>query len=135
MSFPRKRESKTPAYAGVAPRSMKIINITKNIILAENAAVANTLISRIIGLLGRRELKKGEALILLPCYQIHTFFMRFPIDILFVNKKDKVIAAICNLKPWRITPLYFTASFAAELPAGTIKTTSIQIGDILSLNK
>ena len=94
--------------------------------------VANTLLSRMTGLLGRGALKKGEALILRPCSQIHTFFMRFPIDALFVNKKNEVIAAVCNLKPWRITRIYFTASFTVELPAGTIAATSTQIGDQLS---
>lgn len=112
---------------------MKLINQTKNTVLAEEAVVANTFFSRIKGLLGRREFNNGEALILKPCVSIHTFFMRFPIDVLFVGKDSKVIKATSSLKPSRITSIYFNATFAIELPAGIIQSTATCEGDLILL--
>jgi uncharacterized membrane protein (UPF0127 family) len=54
------------------------------------------------------------------CNSIHTAFMKFPIDVLFVDKDLKVVSVYENLKPWRITRLHFRASSVIELPAGTI---------------
>lgn len=110
---------------------MKIINKDKNVILAEDVVMANTLFRRIKGLLGKKELKSGQALILKPCDSVHTFFMRFPIDVLFVDKSNKIIEAIASLKPFRITALYFSARFAIELPAGTILSSLTDKGDTI----
>ena len=111
---------------------MKAINQTRQKVLAENVVIADTTCRRMKGLLGRRSLLPTEALLIKPCNQVHTFFMRFPIDILFVNKENRVIKAVSSLKPFRITPLYFSASFALELPAGSIQSSSTQVEDILS---
>jgi len=111
---------------------MKIINTTKNSVVANEVIIANTPFMRMKGLLGKKELKKGQALILDPCNSIHTFFMRFPIDILFLDKNNKIIKTISCLKPFRLTSIYFNATSAVELPIGTIQSLSIQKGDILS---
>lgn len=113
---------------------MKITNQTKSIILAEQAILAGTPFKRIKGLLGRKGLEKGQALILRPCTSIHTLFMSFALDILFVNKDSKVVKAISSIKPFRITGVYFSSSFAIELPAGTIHATGTTIGDTLLIN-
>ena len=110
---------------------MRIINRTKNTILAEEVIVADTVFKRIKGLLGKKEFKKAQALILKPCNSIHTFFMRFPIDVLFVDKNHKVIKAATNLPPFRLTRIYFNAQFAVELPFDTIKSTATCAGDSL----
>lgn len=110
---------------------MKIINQTKNTILAEDALKADNFFTRIKGLLGRRDLKKGEALILQPCDSIHTFFMKFPIDILFVDKTNRIIKVIPSLRPFRVTPIYFRANLAVELPEGTIQSTFTKEEDII----
>ncbi|MFH1397215.1 MAG: DUF192 domain-containing protein [Candidatus Omnitrophota bacterium] len=112
---------------------MKITNQTKNTVLADNVVVADTFFKRGLGLLGRKEFKPGLALILDPCNSIHTFFMRFSIDILFVDKNKRVIKAISNLKPFRITPVYFSSAIAIELPAGTIQLSSTSQNDTLKL--
>ena len=111
---------------------MQLINKTKNTILAEYAVVADTPFKRIKGLLGKNDFKLGEALILKPCNSIHTFFMRFPIDVLFVDKENRLIKTTSLLPPFCLTPIYFRAHFAIELPAGTIQFTSTQEGDIIS---
>jgi hypothetical protein len=110
---------------------VNINNLTKNTVLAEDVIVANTYIKRMIGLLTCKQFKRGQALILRPCNQIHTLFMRFSIDVLFLNQRNKVIAAIHQLKPWRISPFYLSAHLAIELPAGTLNATHTAPGDIL----
>lgn len=112
---------------------MRIINQSKNTILSENAILANKFFKRIKGLLGKKEFVKGEALVIRPCNSIHTFFMRFPIDVLFVGRDNRVVAAISCLKPFGLSKIYFKASFVVELPAGTISTTFTHKGDLLSL--
>jgi uncharacterized membrane protein (UPF0127 family) len=112
--------------------AIKIINKTKDTILAENAVLADTFFKRIKGLIGRKEFTKGEALILEPCNSIHTFFMRFPIDVLFVDKDNRIIKAIISLKPFRLTPIYFKANLVVELPYGTISSTFTEPFDLLS---
>ena len=110
---------------------MKIINVTRNTVLADNAIVAKTLLSRIIGLLNRKSLNQGEALVITHCSSIHTIFMRFSIDVLFVDKENKVIKAISNLKPFRLTYIYPRSSYVIELPTGTIESTHTQETDEL----
>ncbi len=112
---------------------MRIVNQTKRTVLAESVVIADTPFKRIKGLLGRKDFKEGEALIIKPCNSIHTFFMRFPIDVLFVAQDNRIIKAISYLGPFRLTSIYFNASFAIELPAGTIQSTSTQQGDCLTI--
>lgn len=112
---------------------MKIINETKKIVLAENANLADTPFKRIKGLLGRRSLEDREALIIKPCNSIHTFFMNFPIDALFVDSNNKVIKATTFLNPFRFTPIYFQSAYVIELPAGTILSSNTSTGDFLLL--
>jgi len=112
---------------------MKIINKTKNTVLAEDAVVADTVFRRLKGLLGRKDFIKGEALIIKPCNSIHTFFMCFPIDVLFVDKDNIVIKALSSVKPFRFTNIYFNASLTIELPAGALESSSTQERDILIL--
>jgi len=110
---------------------MRIINQTKNTLLAEQAVVADTFFKRTIGLLGRKELQKGEALVLRPCNSVHTFFMRFPLDLLFLDKNNKILKTISSIQPFRLTPIYFNAHFAIELPTGTIQDTSTAQNDTI----
>ncbi|MCM8797062.1 MAG: DUF192 domain-containing protein [Candidatus Omnitrophica bacterium] len=114
---------------------MKIINVTKNTTLAERVIVADTLLSRMRGLLGRKSLEKGEALILKSCNSIHTFFMRFTIDVIFADRNMCVVKTISYLKPFRASLLYRKAFFAVELPAGTILESATSAGDFLILER
>jgi uncharacterized membrane protein (UPF0127 family) len=79
--------------------------------------------------LGKKEFKKGKGLILKPCNCAHTFFMNFAIDILFIDVENKVIALQSNLKPWKVSPLYWGVKFALELPAGVIAESRTSKGD------
>lgn len=111
---------------------MTLINKTKNTTLAKKVLIANTPFKRIKGLLGKSDFKQEEALIIKPCNSIHTFFMRFAIDVIFVDKQNRIVKTISNLEPWRLTGVYLSANFCIELPAGTIASTSTSKGDFLS---
>ncbi|HLD82479.1 MAG TPA: DUF192 domain-containing protein [Candidatus Omnitrophota bacterium] len=112
---------------------MRILNKTNNIVLAEDILVADNPFKRMSGLLGRREFLKGQALLIKPCNSVHTFFMRFPIDVLFIDKNNQVVKAIPCLKPFRLTYMYLAAGSCLELPCGAIQATSTREGDTLSL--
>lgn len=112
---------------------MKITNLSNNAVLADKARVADTFWSRLIGLLNRNSLEKGEALVLKPANSIHTFFMRFPIDALFLDKNSKVIGITHVIKPFRFSPVYFGAYSVIELPAGTLQLTQTKLGDSVKL--
>lgn len=112
---------------------MKIINKTKNAVLAEEVIFANTALKRLSGLLGKKEFKAGQALIISPCNSIHTFFMQITIDAVFLNKNNQVVRAISYLKPYQLTKVYFNASYVIELPAGTIQATQTTPNDFLEI--
>ncbi len=110
---------------------MRIINKTKDFVLAEEGHFANTMFTRIKGLLGKKALPIGQALILARCNSIHTMFMKFPIDVLFVDKDYRVIKIITSFAPFRISGIYLRASFTIELPAGIVESSSTSVGDII----
>src|SRR5207237_1433735 len=85
------------------------------------------------GLLGRSGLPQGEALLIEPCASIHTLFMRFPIDAVFLSRELLVVRAISALRPWRATRFHRGAAMAVELPEGTLARTGTREGDLLEL--
>ncbi len=111
---------------------MHIQNITRQTLLASNAVLANTFLSRARGLLGRQALAVGEALIIPQCPQIHMFFMKFPIDVVFADKNRNVVGLVKNIKPFSLSSFFFRGHYAIELKAGTIAESGIQVGDRLS---
>jgi uncharacterized membrane protein (UPF0127 family) len=88
--------------------------------------------SRRRGLLGRDALEEDTALIIAPCSGIHTFFMRFSIDVVFVTRAGKVLKTSPALPPWRIR-IAFGAFAVIELPVGTIARSGTNVGDGLGL--
>ncbi len=114
---------------------MKVINLTKNILLADEARMANTFFSRLVGLLNRNSLKKSEALILTPSNSIHSLFMRFTIDVIFLDKTGKVTALLPSFKPFRLSPIYFNSRSTIELPEHTLDLTQTRVGDIIQITQ
>ena len=112
---------------------MKILNYTKNTILAKEARLADTFVSRMIGLLDRPNISKGEALVITQCQSIHMFFMRFAIDVVFANKDNQIVGLVENIQPFRLSPIFFKASYAIELAPGVIVDSKTAIGDRISL--
>lgn len=111
----------------------KISNKTKNEILADSAELANTPLKRIKGLLGRKELKQGQGMIIIPCSSIHTFFMKFAIDIVFLDKEGHAVAIAHSLPPSRLFGAPFKASLVIELPPGTLRRTRTELKDKISI--
>ena len=112
---------------------MLIRNITRSTELARSASEAKSFIDRLKGLIGKKHFKKGEALIFRNCPSVHTFGMRFPIDLLFADKHLKILMSIHDLRPYAFSPLVVRASFTIELPAGTLIESRTQVGDDLAL--
>jgi uncharacterized membrane protein (UPF0127 family) len=94
-------------------------------VIVEELEVARSSWSRFVGLMGRPALPAGAGLWLEPCNSIHMFFMRFAIDVLFLDRQNQVKKVMLNLKPWRISPIVFGARTTVELPAGTLKDRSL----------
>lgn len=89
--------------------------------------------SRFVGLMGRRELPDGEALCIRPCSSIHMFFMRFPIDAVFVDANGAIVRVYGSIKPWRATWIVRGAKACLELPAGTAAKHGLEVGTVLEL--
>ncbi|MFP4473626.1 MAG: DUF192 domain-containing protein [Candidatus Omnitrophota bacterium] len=111
---------------------MKIYNRTRQTVLADRGRLADTPLSRLKGLLGRDHLDSDEGLVITQCRSIHMLFMRFAIDVVFIDGEGKVIGLVKDIKPYRISGYYWRAWAAVELPAGTIQQTSTQKGDLIS---
>ena len=112
---------------------LKIVNLTRDALLADKAELAISLGQRTKGLLGRLNLGKGEGLVIKPCSSIHTFFMRFVIDVVFVDRALRVVKTIEHMQPFRLSNPFLSAHLVIELPAGTIGQTNTKRGDRLTL--
>lgn len=104
-------------------------NATRGAVLGEAVEVADRLWPRMVGLIGREALPEGEGLWIEPCNSVHMFFVRFPIDVLFLAHDGRVVAVEHALRPWRMTRPWFGARVALELPAGTAARTGTVVGD------
>jgi hypothetical protein len=113
--------------------TLRVINKTRGTVLADRAREALGTLERMKGLLGRRELPLGEGLLIRPCNSIHMFFMRFPIDALFLDGEGTVVKLFAALPPWRATWIYPRARAVLELPAGVAAATGTVEGDRLEL--
>ena len=107
-------------------------NTTRNAPVATKVEKADTSASRSKGLLGRESLAADEGLWIVPCPMIHTFFMKFPIDVLFLDADLKVQRVIEDLRPWRLSPWVLSARSVLELKGGVLKG-SVREGDTLEM--
>ena len=113
---------------------MTIFNVSRSTQIADKAVLAQTMFSRMRGLLAKDTFCAGEALILQPADSLHTFFMRFPIDVIFLDGKDKVLKISENLPPFRFCLAPRGAARVIELPPNTIQNSSTQVGDFLRIS-
>jgi uncharacterized membrane protein (UPF0127 family) len=109
-------------------------NVTRNHILVSRGSVAANFWTRLKGLMGSSPLEKGEALLISPSNSVHTHFMRYALDILYINDNYQVVAMDEKMKPWRMGRIHRQARHVLELPAGLIETTQTSIGDQLEIN-
>jgi len=112
---------------------LKITNPARQSVLADNAEVADHGAARNKGLLGRDSLFSGEGLWIVPCEAVHTFGMRFPIDLVYIDRKKVVRKVRSNVRPWRLSGC-LSAHSVIELPAGTVQATQTHPGDVLEFS-
>jgi uncharacterized protein len=112
---------------------MKVRIKHKGEVLSEDILLATNLYTRMIGLMFRSSPpESSKGLMIEPCNSIHTCFMRYALDIVFLDSKNQVIKVIRNIRPWRMTWIYFKASKTLELPAGNLPL-AINEGDYLEV--
>jgi uncharacterized membrane protein (UPF0127 family) len=111
---------------------MQVFNVTKGVVVAARTRRADTFFSRLKGLLGSERLLEEEGLIIFPCNSVHTFGMRYAIDVLFVDKQNRIIKIVEEMGPGRMAGA-FRASFVIELPAGTVAKGVCQAGDFVEV--
>lgn len=109
----------------------KLISKKDQNVICQKVHVAKTIWARTRGLLGTQSLPKRECLWIHKCNSIHTWFMNYPIDVIFVDKELKVIKTYKNLKPWKITFPKFNASSVFEMQAGWLDNNCPQEGEQL----
>lgn len=105
-----------------------------NQVLVPHLKLANTLWLRTRGLIGRPELKPDEGLWILKCNSVHTFFMSVPLDLVFLDRKLKVVKTYQNVKPNRLILPIWRASSVVELREGFLKTSPLTQGEQLHVD-
>ena len=108
---------------------MTAFNISKDTVIASDLKEAVNFSQRFIGLMGKDRLEKNEGLWMARCRAIHTFWMRFPLDVVFLDRELIVIKTVKGLRPFRPVVSCRHAQGVLELPEGTIERARIQIGD------
>lgn len=111
---------------------MRITNRTRGTLLGTRVVRASTFWRRLRGFIGRPEPKQGDGILLTPCNAIHTCWMTFSLDVLFLDERGKVLEVVRSIPPWRFSRRVSDARYALEVPVGTIDTSNTHVGDDLS---
>jgi hypothetical protein len=112
---------------------LQVSNLTRHTVLATCMEVADKGERRRKGLLGRQRLSPGEGMWILPCEAIHTFGMRFPIDLVYLDRKNRIKKLRSHVLPWRVSAC-FSAHSVLELASGTILSTKTCRGDRIEIS-
>jgi hypothetical protein len=117
----------------------KVTKIKDQFLVSDQCVVAKSFLLRAKGLIGKRKIAKGEALLISPCNSIHMWFMSIPIDVAFLKRKKNGVYEVTsihqNLVPWRLLPVGDSkAQDTLEFPSGTLERSSIHVGDLLCLS-
>jgi len=112
-------------------RTVQILNLTRGSSLGREIGVADNPWTRFMGLMGKGSLPEGRGLHIVPCSSVHMFFMRIPLDVVYLDAGMRVVKTVPNLKPWRISFGAKGAKSVLELPAGTIQRSRTEPGDQL----
>ena len=107
------------------------MNLSKGTCLGTNIEIADSPRRRMVGLLGTTHLDPGCGLLIFPTQAVHTFGMKYPIDILFLDGKRKVVGIRPSVRPYRLTPIFWRAQCVLELPSNAIQDSKTEMGDFL----
>ena len=115
------------------PRYVRVDNLTRSSVVAERCRVASTFTDRMVGLLRSPEPRPGEGLFIEKAQSIHMWFMRYPIDAVFVDSAGRVTKTVPELRPWRLVAWARGARDCIELRTGTIEGSGTRPGDQLAI--
>jgi hypothetical protein len=122
------------ARHGYAPDiCLRVANLTRNTVLATRMQVADSSPKRNKGLLGRSRLAPGEGLWIIPCEAVHTFGMRFSIDLIYLDRQNRIRKLCRSVPPWRLSAC-FSAHSVLELPPGVVRDSQTRPGDTLEFS-
>ncbi len=112
---------------------LQVDNVTRNQPLVTRGRLAANPWTRLKGLIGVRALPAGDGLLIKPCNGVHCMFMSIPIDVLYVDRDDRIVGLDESMAPWRVGRIYGRSRYVIELPAGTIAATATAVGDQLAV--
>ena len=114
---------------------MAAFNRTRGTCLADDVRVARTHWSRLRGLagIGQTGFSAGQALWIVPCRGVHTLAMRFPLDVIYLDRHGVVVELRASVQPWRFAPISFHAASVLELPSGAIRRSRTAMGDTVEI--
>ena len=110
-----------------------LVKLANEKVIVRELQLADSIWGRFWGLLPRKGLEPGEGLLLTPCRGIHTFFMRFSIDALYLDDQMRVVAVFPEVKPWRLLPYLKEARQVLEVASGAVSALGVEVGDQLLL--
>lgn len=113
---------------------VRATNATRGTVLGERVRVADTGITRIVGLLGERALPPGDGLLIVPSQGVHTWGMLFPIDVVVLDSQWTVLAMRRRMRRFGMTRVFWRAAAVLELPAGVLEESLTSIGDTLTFD-
>jgi uncharacterized membrane protein (UPF0127 family) len=110
-------------------------NRTRHAYLATELRFARTHWSRLLGLMGAssENFRSGQGLWIIPSHGVHTFAMRFPLDVVYLDGDKVVVYVAQNIKPWRVAPVKMRAASVLELPSNTLQATGTALGDRIEI--
>lgn len=114
-------------------RYVRVTNVTRGTVIADRCRVASSMSARTVGLLSTPEVRPGEGLLIERAQSIHMFFMRYAIDVVFIDRDARVTRTVAGLRPWRIVAWARGARDCLELRAGALAGTGTQRGDQLEI--
>ena len=106
----------------------------KATVIGDKIAVADSSFTRFLGLMGKRSMEPGSGMWITPSSGVHTFWMRMRIDIVALDRQNRVIALAHSVPPWRVSCVSLKTRSVLELPAGRIRECGIDVGDSLIIS-
>ena len=116
-------------------KTVRAVNSTRGTLVGESIRVADTGLTRIVGLLGERELLPGDGLLIVPSQGVHTLGMRFAIDVVVLDGAWNVIAIRRDMHPFRMTRVFWKAAAVLELRSGALDSSSTLVGDTIEFSR
>ncbi len=115
-------------------KPIQVVNAARGTTLLATGRMADNFFTRLRGLIGVKELAEGAGILIRPCNGVHCMFMSIPIDVVYVDRSDRVVAVDKAMKPWAIGKIYRQSSIVVELPVGAIEASGTEPGDQLKID-